>query len=85
MKKFVAAAACVAFVSGAGSVSATELVGAVQFDENHAFTKALREFERVAGECSGGRGAYTTSEPRSGAAAVGPALRGSGNRVAQTP
>ncbi len=32
----------------------TELVGAVQFDENHAFTKALREFERVAGECSGG-------------------------------
>lgn len=33
---------------------ATELVGAVQFDENHAFTKALREFEREAGECSGG-------------------------------
>lgn len=33
---------------------ATELVGAVQFDEDHAFTKALREFERVAGECSGG-------------------------------
>ncbi|WP_179961587.1 TRAP transporter substrate-binding protein [Pikeienuella piscinae] len=32
----------------------TELVGAVQFDEDHAFTKALREFERVAGECSGG-------------------------------
>ncbi len=32
----------------------TELVGAVQFDENHAFTKALREFERVASECSGG-------------------------------
>jgi TRAP-type C4-dicarboxylate transport system substrate-binding protein len=30
------------------------LVGAVQFDENHAFTKALREFERVASECSGG-------------------------------
>jgi TRAP-type transport system periplasmic protein len=35
-------------------VSATELVGAVQFDENHAFTKALRKFEQVAGECSGG-------------------------------
>jgi len=33
---------------------ATELVGAVQFNEDHAFTKALREFERVAGECSGG-------------------------------
>ena len=35
-------------------VQAATLVGAVQFDENHAFTKALREFERVAGECSGG-------------------------------
>ncbi|HEV7274709.1 MAG TPA: TRAP transporter substrate-binding protein [Devosiaceae bacterium] len=33
---------------------AVTLVGAVQFDENHAFTKALREFERVASECSGG-------------------------------
>ncbi|WP_084353737.1 TRAP transporter substrate-binding protein [Primorskyibacter flagellatus] len=33
---------------------ATELVGAVQFNEDHAFTKALREFERWAGECSGG-------------------------------
>ena len=33
---------------------ATELVGEVQFDEEHAFTKALREFDRVAGECSGG-------------------------------
>ena len=31
-------------------VQAATLVGAVQFDENHAFTKALREFERVAGE-----------------------------------
>ncbi len=34
--------------------SAETLIGAVQFDENHAFTKGLREFERVAGECSGG-------------------------------
>ncbi len=33
---------------------ATELVGAVQFDEDHAFTKTLREFERLAGECSNG-------------------------------
>jgi len=33
---------------------ATTLVGAVQFGEEHAFTKALREFERLAGECSGG-------------------------------
>ncbi len=32
----------------------TTLVGAVQFDENHAFTKALREFEKEAGACSGG-------------------------------
>ena len=34
--------------------SATQLVGASQFNEDHAFTKAMREFERVAGECSGG-------------------------------
>ncbi len=33
---------------------AVTLIGAVQFNEDHAFTKALREFERVAGECSGG-------------------------------
>ncbi len=38
----------------AGASHAVELVGAVQFDEDHAFTRALREFERVAGECSGG-------------------------------
>jgi TRAP-type C4-dicarboxylate transport system substrate-binding protein len=38
----------------AAPAQAVTLVGAVQFDENHAFTKALREFERVAGECSGG-------------------------------
>ncbi|WP_099828164.1 TRAP transporter substrate-binding protein [Oceaniglobus indicus] len=38
----------------AAPIHATELVGAVQFDEEHAFTKALREFERVASECSGG-------------------------------
>lgn len=47
-----------ALVLAAGLVSgpalATELVGAVQFAEEHAFTKALREFERAAGECSGG-------------------------------
>ncbi|OSP56009.1 TRAP transporter substrate-binding protein [Pseudoruegeria sp. SK021] len=35
-------------------IYATELVGAVQFDDNHSYGKALREFERVAGECSGG-------------------------------
>ena len=54
MKKISAAAICVALATSVSSASATELVGAVQFDENHAFTKALREFERVAGECSGG-------------------------------
>lgn len=32
----------------------TTLVGAVQFDENHAFTKALRKFEEEASACSGG-------------------------------
>lgn len=30
------------------------LVGAVQFDESHAFTKGLRKFEELAGACSGG-------------------------------
>lgn len=54
MKSFAVAAICAALVSGASGAQATELVGAVQFDENHAFTKALREFERVAGECSNG-------------------------------
>ncbi|WP_282063553.1 TRAP transporter substrate-binding protein [Roseobacter litoralis] len=52
--KYLAVATCIALASGATTTSATELVGAVQFDESHAFTKALREFERVAGECSGG-------------------------------
>lgn len=34
--------------------AATTLVGAVQFDEAHAFTKALRKFEEEASACSGG-------------------------------
>ena len=33
---------------------AETLVGAVQFDEDHAFTKALRKFEEDAAACSGG-------------------------------
>ncbi len=45
-------AAFAALASGASAQ--TTLVGAVQFDEDHAFTKSLREFERLAGECSGG-------------------------------
>ena len=54
MKAFALAAAAAVSVLSAAPGFATELVGAVQFDENHAFTKALREFEKVAGECSGG-------------------------------
>jgi TRAP-type C4-dicarboxylate transport system substrate-binding protein len=46
-------ASVIALAAGAANAQTT-LVGAVQFDEEHAFTKALREFERVAGECSGG-------------------------------
>lgn len=36
------------------AMAATTLVGAVQFDENHAFTKALRKFEEEAEACSNG-------------------------------
>ena len=32
----------------------TKLIGAVQFDESHAFTKALRKFEEEATACSNG-------------------------------
>ncbi|MFK7890975.1 MAG: TRAP transporter substrate-binding protein [Granulosicoccus sp.] len=35
-------------------MAATTLVGAVQFDEDHAFTKALRKFEEEASACSNG-------------------------------
>lgn len=49
-----AAIGCSMLAMTATAAYSTELVGAVQFDENHAFTKALREFERVASECSGG-------------------------------
>ena len=43
-------------VAGAFSpqAQAVELVGAVQFDEEHAFTKALRKFEEEAAACSNG-------------------------------
>jgi len=41
------------FISSSPAVAA-KLVGAVQFDEEHAFTKALRKFEEEAGACSGG-------------------------------
>ena len=49
-------AAFAALASGASAQMT--LVGASQFDEDHAFTKALREFERLAGECSGGSLAF---------------------------
>ena len=44
----------IAAVVAVSANAQTELVGAVQFDENHSYTKAMREFERVASECSGG-------------------------------
>lgn len=54
--KTLLATAAVALVATVSAVEAEEvtLVGAVQFDENHAFTKGLRKFEELAGECSGG-------------------------------
>lgn len=54
MKTLITAAVAAAVGLSAAPALATELVGAVQFNEDHAFTKALREFEKVAGECSGG-------------------------------
>jgi tripartite ATP-independent transporter DctP family solute receptor len=52
---FATAAACALGVAVTMPAAAqTELVGAVQFNEDHAFTKALRKFEDVARECSDG-------------------------------
>jgi TRAP-type C4-dicarboxylate transport system substrate-binding protein len=53
LKRFAMGVSVVAMLAGAAGAQ-TMLVGAVQFDEEHAFTKALREFERAAAECSGG-------------------------------
>ena len=52
MKSLALGCAFAAFL--AAPSHATTLVGAVQFDENHAFTKALRKFEEEAAACSGG-------------------------------
>ena len=41
-------------IAGSAFAEDVTLVGAVQFDESHAFTKGLRKFEELAGECSGG-------------------------------
>ncbi len=45
---------CVLLAVSATPAFSTTLVGAVQFDEDHAFTKALRKFEQEATDCSGG-------------------------------
>ena len=37
----------IAAVVAVSANAQTELVGAVQFDESHSYTKALREFERA--------------------------------------
>lgn len=52
LKKMMVGCALVA-LSAVPSYAVT-LVGAVQFDETHAFTKALRKFEEEAAACSGG-------------------------------
>lgn len=41
-------------LAGTASAQGVTLVGASQFDENHAFTKTMREFERLVGECYSG-------------------------------
>ena len=52
--KLVGILGAVGAVPWATSARAVELVGAVQFDEDHAFTKALRKFEEEASACSDG-------------------------------
>jgi tripartite ATP-independent transporter DctP family solute receptor len=41
-------------LAGAAQAQGVTLVGASQFDENHAFTKTMREFERLVTECYSG-------------------------------
>ncbi len=41
-------------IAGAAQAQGVTLVGASQFDENHAFTKTMREFERLVTECYSG-------------------------------
>ncbi len=52
LKSLALGCAFAAFLSA--PAHAVTLIGAVQFDENHAFTKALRKFEEEAAACSGG-------------------------------
>ncbi len=41
-------------IAGTAHAQGVTLVGASQFDENHAFTKTMREFERLVTECYSG-------------------------------
>ncbi len=45
-------------IAGAAQAQTVTLVGASQFDENHAFTKTMREFERLVTECYSGDVAF---------------------------
>ena len=54
----LACAAATAIAMAAPAGAQTTLVGAVQFDEDHAFTKALRRFEEEAAACSNGSLAF---------------------------
>jgi len=44
----------VAGLTAIPAIAETTLIGAVQFNEDHAFTKALRKFEQEASACSNG-------------------------------
>ncbi len=52
-KSLLGAVAALAVV-GSAEAQAVTLVGASQFDESHAFTKTMREFERLVTECYSG-------------------------------
>ena len=43
--------AALALVAGTAGADTIKLIGASQFDENHAFTKAMRKFEELAKAC----------------------------------
>ena len=44
-------ASAVALGSAAPAAAQTKLIGASQFDENHAFTKTMRKFEELVSAC----------------------------------
>ncbi len=50
----LAGAVAAVALAGAAQAQGVTLVGASQFDENHAFTKTMREFERLVTECYSG-------------------------------